>query len=545
MTVYNSAPAEKQNERIRSIRRSVILFSSGIAIFRILATLPNLLFIVAETTAWQVVLAVGVGFITLTLFVFSLTFYLALHHRVERAATILVWVAILFSFVGQLDQRSFLNGLVAILFVSIFASRPTYLFGVCVIILTQFYGVIQLFSMEILPLDRVLQSIFLLTMLAQIAIAIRLILKGLQDYASEITHVSELVTKSTMLGNAISGAFEIHTLLDKTVDFVRDQFGFYHVQIFLIDATGTSAVLRASTGEVGRQLLANNHQLAVGSNSVIGRASQSGRPILATSRDNVHYYNELLPYTLSELALPILRDETLVGILDVQSTLEDAFSREMIQALEVINTLFASALQNVELFDQQKLIIQESQKLYEESETNLREVRRLNRENTQQAWEEYFQVHGEKVVGVGVDEHDAIYTPAWSSPLSEAIQTQKAISHVDPTSLIAVPITIRGETFGAIEVEIDSSQDQEETKQVMNMVAERLAISIENARLFEEAQTSALIEQRINAIVNQYQVANQVDELFQITLKELSDLLRAERATVQLIPSSLTTTSEP
>ena len=542
MTVYSGLLGDKQSQRIRGIRRSVILVACGISIFRIFATLPNLLLILNETPSTQV-LGAGLGVIVLAILLFGFTFHLALRNQVESASIILVWFAIAFSFVGQFSEQSFLNGLVAVLFVSILASRPTYLFGVLAVIAVQGYSAILSIDSEV-SVQRGLESVFLLTMLAQISISIRLVLQGLQNYATEISRVSDLVTKATLVGQTLSGVFDLNLLLNKTIEFVRDQFGFYHVQIFLIDDVGVNAVLGASTGEVGHKLLAMNHQLAVGSNSVIGRASQSGRPVVASSRDNVHYRNELLPYTRAELALPIFRNEAVVGILDVQSTVEDAFTREMIQALEVVNTLFASALQNVELFDQQKLIIEESQKLYEEAESNLREVRRLNRETTQQAWQEYLQTHNEKVMGIAMDDQSMIYTPDWSSTLSQAVLEQKTVSTFNPTSVIAVPITMRGETLGAMEVEIDPSQNQEETKQILNMLAERLAISIENARLFEEAQANALIEQRINTIVNQYQVANQVDDLFQITLQELSDLLKSERSSVQLIPNSSGMTSE-
>jgi hypothetical protein len=74
-------------------------------------------------------------------------------------------------------------------------------------------------------------------------------------------------------------------LMQRTVAYIRDRLGFYHVQIFLIDAERRYANLVASTGEVGEMLMQRGYRLAVGSQSAIGRALQTAEPSIITSRE--------------------------------------------------------------------------------------------------------------------------------------------------------------------------------------------------------------------------------------------------------------------
>jgi hypothetical protein len=65
-------------------------------------------------------------------------------------------------------------------------------------------------------------------------------------------------------------------------------------------------------------------------------------------------------------------------------------------------------------------------------------------------------------------------------------------------------------------------------------VAQRLALSLDNARLFEEAQSTTAQEHYINDIVARYQTVNSVDDLLRITLTELSQTLGAQRGAIRL-----------
>jgi hypothetical protein len=69
---------------------------------------------------------------------------------------------------------------------------------------------------------------------------------------------------------------------------------------------------------------------------------------------------------------------------------------------------------------------------------------------------------------------------------------------------------------------------------MMRTVTQRLALSLDKARLFEESQEATAQEQRINEIVARYQSVTNVDELLRITLVELSQTLGATGGAIRL-----------
>jgi hypothetical protein len=87
--------------------------------------------------------------------------------------------------------------------------------------------------------------------------------------------------------------------------------------------------------------------------------------------------------------------------------------------------------------------------------------------------------------------------------------------------------------LGAIEV---SAEDMREIElvEMVQAVAQNLAISLDGARLFEEAQESAAQEQHINAIVERYQGALTVDELLKITMDELGKTFGSNKAAIRV-----------
>jgi hypothetical protein len=81
---------------------------------------------------------------------------------------------------------------------------------------------------------------------------------------------------------------------------------------------------------------------------------------------------------------------------------------------------------------------------------------------------------------------------------------------------------------------------------MVRALSQRLAVSLDNARLFEESHEATAQEQRVSEIVAQYQSANSVDELLQITLEGLAETLGAEEGAIRLgiLPEDKATLSD-
>ena len=171
---------------------------------------------------------------------------------------------------------------------------------------------------------------------------------------------NDIQRHATLLKAAARAAKNITTILDpyelfqRTVDIICDEFGFYYAGVFLLDDKKQYAVLRAGRGEAGKAMITEGHKLAIGGNSMIGAsiANRQGRIALDVGHEAVFFENRHLPKTRSEMALPLIVGEDVIGALTVQSTEEAAFHDEDIAALQTMADQLAVAIQNANLHRQ-------------------------------------------------------------------------------------------------------------------------------------------------------------------------------------------------
>jgi HAMP domain-containing protein len=186
-------------------------------------------------------------------------------------------------------------------------------------------------------------------------------LQGLyRDLERKVDERTRQLAAAAETGRIITSILGAEELLARTVELIRDRFGYYHVSVFLLDESGECAVLRESTGEVGARLIAQGYRLAVGSNSIIGWVTAHRQAHLASdvSEDPYHLKNELLPETRSEAAVPLRIGDRVIGALDVQSRDPHAFTQADVDTLQILADQIAVAIENGRLFARQQRIVQ-------------------------------------------------------------------------------------------------------------------------------------------------------------------------------------------
>lgn len=482
-------------------------------------------------------LGVGTVLVAVLAFFSILGLFLLNTDRREVIGIIIVVTYVAAFFVIDQPEVSFLMATLTLITSAVLLETRWYLATNAVIfikVLFDLRGIVAEFGMS--PTPEGVSLTILGSALVVISVVTRYFISTSETTASRSQRSSELLSLTAEIGGIVSRQLELTDIYERVVTQIRDRFGYYHVQVFMVDENRETAQLVASTGEAGRQLINRGHSLPVGSRSVIGRVTQSGEVVIARDGDNsgVHARNELLPDTRAELALPIMDGDRIIGALDVQSVSRSAFDDVDIQALRVMADQIGTAVRNVRLFQAQAASVQENKRLFFESETNLREIQRLNRQLTRKSWQDFLSGR-QTVSGVMLTGTDRFTSAEWSARMIEAGVQQRPV--VDARGLmrqIAVPIVLRGEVIGAIEVEASSITRDEDAVEMLQVVAQRLAISLDNARLFEEAQETSAQEQHINEIVGRYQSAATVDELLQITLSELNDTLGAQQGMIRL-----------
>lgn len=162
---------------------------------------------------------------------------------------------------------------------------------------------------------------------------------------------ARLLSAAAEVGRQVTSILDLDVLLNNTVDIICEAYGFYYAGVFLLDPTGEWAVLRAGHGQAGRAMLAEGHKLRVGGHSMIGTAisQRKARIALDVGEEPVHFKNPHLPHTRSEMALPLIVGETVIGALTVQSMEERAFSDYDITSLQAMADQLAVALRNAQL----------------------------------------------------------------------------------------------------------------------------------------------------------------------------------------------------
>ena len=193
-------------------------------------------------------------------------------------------------------------------------------------------------------------------------------LKNAEDEQAELIGV---LTKRTIqlqtaaeVSRAVSSILDINRLLPTVVDLICNHFDYYYVGIFLVDDSKNWAILKAATGEMGRQMIRNGHRLSIGDSSMIGWciSHRQARIALDVGVDAVQFRNPFLPLTRSEMALPLTTHSEVIGAMTIQSKLAGAFSNVDITALQTMADQVANAIQNAGLFTERASLIDELEK---------------------------------------------------------------------------------------------------------------------------------------------------------------------------------------
>jgi nitrate/nitrite-specific signal transduction histidine kinase len=176
------------------------------------------------------------------------------------------------------------------------------------------------------------------------------LLKNLDNRVNERTRSIEI---SAEIGRQLSGLLKTQDLVSEVVNQIKIAFGYYHVQIYLMDPDRQNLVMVGGTGTAGQHMLAQGHQVPLG-RGMVGRAALRGAYVLAsdTSMETNWLSNPLLPETRSELAVPLLFGEQVLGVLDVQQDQANGLDERDADTLRLIGSQVAIALRNSRLLDE-------------------------------------------------------------------------------------------------------------------------------------------------------------------------------------------------
>jgi PAS domain S-box-containing protein len=207
-------------------------------------------------------------------------------------------------------------------------------------------GIVEEERLYITPEDET----FLEDVAAQVSQALERarLLEQTQKSAVELQTVAQVST-------AASSNLNPQSLLQEVVDLAKTRFGLYHAHIYLLDDTGHRLELTAGSGEIGRSMTNEGWFIEIDEETIVSRAAKTRQgQIVNDVQQEINFLpNPLLPDTTSEMAVPMVVGQRVLGVFDVQSEVVNRFNDADLQTFTTLATQTAVALQNARLYAEQ------------------------------------------------------------------------------------------------------------------------------------------------------------------------------------------------
>jgi signal transduction histidine kinase len=171
--------------------------------------------------------------------------------------------------------------------------------------------------------------------------------------------------------NALYGTIQVlaaslnpQELANDVVALLQKNFGYYFVQLFLVDEEAGDLVLKAGSGEMGRQLLEEQFRIPRGV-GISGHVFETGVSFFTNNVNDVVFFQRspFLPDTQFELAVPIKIEKQVVGVLDIQDKPPRRLADSDLQLVTAVADQFAVALHKANLYTDLEHAMQQEQSI--------------------------------------------------------------------------------------------------------------------------------------------------------------------------------------
>jgi GAF domain-containing protein/HAMP domain-containing protein len=342
---------------------------------------------------------------------------------------------------------------------------------------------------------------------------------ALQLRADELERRSSELETIAEVARDISIIRDLNTMLNVASSLIRERFDFYHTGIYLIDERNEYVMLRAASGPSSQTLLEEGYKLKIDGTGIIGTVAQTGQAQIASFSeiDKFSAKNNLLPDTKSEIAFPLRGKSLTIGVLDIRSNNEKAFSKREIQIFQILADQLSAAIDNAQLVQQ--------------VEGTINELNVANRIQAKRNWDFTLaqQSQGYEYDGFQIQAVPQNLSPELMHQLEDGkpiIIKQNSSDNTEGRSgqnTLMVPLLLSGQVIGVIGLEredLNMDWTYEEIS-IAEAAANRAAITLENARLLEESQRRALKERSISESTSRISTALSIENILNITAEEL------------------------
>lgn len=315
-----------------------------------------------------------------------------------------------------------------------------------------------------------------------------------EERTAGLARKTEQLRATSYIARKTAEVQDLASLLNTVARLVTDQFGFYHTGVFLLNEPGDHVTLQAASSEGGQRMIERGHSLSVGMQGIVGYVAAQKKPRIAldVGEDAVFFNNPDLPMTRSEVALPLLIRNNILGVLDIQSDKPQAFGAEDIDVLQTLSDQIAIAIENARLLD--------------EAQAAIIQLEALTGRRTREVW-------GQKL---GDNNRVFTYTPL-------GLRAEK-LSQVNENT-ISASILLRGQKIGNISIAKKGDGKWSKLDEgLLDEVASQVGLAVDNIRLLEDATQRAKQEETIGKLASRFSQSLDLDTLLQTAARELGQV---------------------
>ncbi len=328
------------------------------------------------------------------------------------------------------------------------------------------------------------------------------------------------------------------SLYQRAFSLIREELRQAYAQIYLVDESG-KLTQRLRSGLASRQSDLQT-SVTVGDASALYEALRTRQPVRVSNSDfELRRSHFLLTFGYS-VEIPILQGEIVIGVLDIQSP-NSPLSQAQITALSVLADQIATGIQKIRTEKALRGSLMEQETVLTNVRNQLREIRKIERQTLSTTWDNYLQQRGQNAIGFDIDAAGKAVAAHHLSPMVEAtLKTgQLQITQVGESQVVNVPIMLRDDILGAMAFTLPPGQQIGERQvEMAQNVADRLALALENKRLFEQSQSQAIRERKANEASGLLISATDVETAIKLAAESFNKALGAVNTHIHLQPDA-------
>jgi signal transduction histidine kinase len=173
---------------------------------------------------------------------------------------------------------------------------------------------------------------------------------------AELVHRALQLETTAKVSREITSILDIDRLLSRVIDLIKTTFGYYYINIYLIDTQSSQLVLQATSDRRGAHGNGQGKSFVIDANSILGKAALTNQAILLNDLRKPGSQKNKFSKTRSELVIPLGISERVLGILDIQSAKANTFSQDDVILYQSLGDQIGIAIENAHLYNQSRIL---------------------------------------------------------------------------------------------------------------------------------------------------------------------------------------------